>query len=151
MNQTGIFLAPTRKRPQPDWQYVQLVKQRVNGRVKGTRLKVIYGDETEVTALLGQSTAYVERTHLTMRHFNSRLARKTLAYSKVLAMHKAAAAWEDIVYNFVRPLTTLCLDVQTEKGRRKKPQTPAMAASLTDYVWTFNELLTTVHIPLSDF
>jgi hypothetical protein len=25
---------------QPDWQYVQLVKQRVNGRVKNTRLKV---------------------------------------------------------------------------------------------------------------
>jgi len=85
-----------------------------------------------------------------MRHFNSRFARKTLAYSKILAMHKAAAAWEDIVYNFVRPLKTLCLDVQTEKGCRKKPQTPAMAASLTDHVWTFKELLTTVPIPFSE-
>jgi len=52
---SGRGRKPQRKRPQPDWQYVQLVKQRVNGRVKNTRLKVIYGDETEVTALLGQS------------------------------------------------------------------------------------------------
>ena len=55
---SGRGRPPKRKRPQPDWQYVQLVKQRVNGRLKGTRLNVIYGDETEVTALLGQSTAY---------------------------------------------------------------------------------------------
>jgi hypothetical protein len=34
--------------------------------------------------LLGSSTAYVERTHLTSRHFNSRLVRKTLGYSKIL-------------------------------------------------------------------
>lgn len=62
-------------------------------------------------------------------------------------MHQAAAAWEDIVYNLVRPLKTLRLEDQTDSQRRFRPRTPAMAAGLTDYIWTFKELLTTVPIP----
>ncbi|MDQ7029177.1 MAG: hypothetical protein Q9O62_05050 [Ardenticatenia bacterium] len=73
---------PTRKRAQPGWQYLQVVKQRKNGRVVGTCLRVMYGDEAEVLELLGSSTAYVERTHLTSRLFNSRLVRKTLGSSQ---------------------------------------------------------------------
>lgn len=42
---------PTRKGPDPGWQYLQVVKQRENGRVTGTRLRVIYGDEGEVLSL----------------------------------------------------------------------------------------------------
>lgn len=140
---------PTKKRPQPGWQYLQMVKQRHNGRVVGTVLRVIYGDEAEVLALLGQSTAYIERTHLTMRHFNSRLVRKTLAFSKDLEMYRAAAAWEDICYNLTRPLKTLRLELVGDPKRRWCPQTPAMAAGLTDHVWTVKELLFTVFPPFS--
>ena len=97
----GIGRPPTGKQPQPGWQYLQVVKQRENGRVVGTKLRVIYGDEEEVLALLGKSTAYIERTHLTMRLFNGRLTRKTLAFSKLLEMYRASAAWEDTIYNLV--------------------------------------------------
>lgn len=41
--------------------------------------------------LLGQSTSYVERTHLTSRHMNGRLVRKTLGYSKELEMLRASS------------------------------------------------------------
>ncbi len=140
---------PTKKRPQPGWQYLQMVKQRHNGRVVGTVLRVIYGDEAEVLALLGHSTAYIERTHLTMRHFNSRLVRKTLAFSKELEMYRAAAAWEDLCYNLTRPLKTLRLELIGDPKRRWCPQTPAMAAGLTDHVWTVKELLFTVFPPFS--
>lgn len=78
----GIGRPPTLKLPQPGWQYLQVVKQRENGWVVGVKLRVIYGDTEDVLALLGKSTAYVERTHLTMRLFNGRLTRKTLAFSK---------------------------------------------------------------------
>ena len=44
---------PTRKQVQSDWQYLQRVKQRINGRVVGTDLRVIYGDEDKVLDLLG--------------------------------------------------------------------------------------------------
>ena len=138
---------PTKKRPLPGWQYLQMVKQRDNGRVVGTKLRVIYGDEAEVLGLLGQSTAYIERTHLTMRHFNSRLGRKTLAYSKALAMYHASATWEDICYNLIRPLKTLRLELVDDPKRRWMPRTPAMVAGLTDHVWTVKELLLSVFPP----
>lgn len=41
----GVGRPPTCKQPQPGWQYLQVVKQRENGRVVGTELRVIYGDE----------------------------------------------------------------------------------------------------------
>lgn len=143
----GIGRPPTLKRPQSGWQYLQVVKQRENGRVVGVKLRVIYGDEEKVLALLGNSTAYVERTHLTMRLFNGRLTRKTLAFSKSLEMYRASAAWEDMVYNLVRPLKTLRQEVFDAPHRRWNPRTPAMAAGLTDHFWTVKELLTTVVLP----
>ena len=146
---SGRGRPPTKKRPLPGWQYLQMVKQRQNGRVVGTTLRVIYGDEEQVLELLGQSTAYIERTHLTMRHFNSRLVRKTLAYSKLLEMYQAAAAWEDICYNFTRPLKSLRLELFGNPKRRWLPRTPAMAADLTDRVWTVKELLFTIVPPVS--
>ena len=144
---SGRGRPPTRKQLQSGWQYLQVVKQRQHGRVVGTELRVIYGDEEDVLELLGQSTAYIERTHLTMRHFNGRLTRKTLAFSKDLAMYKAAAAWEDLVYNFARPVKTLRLEIFDDPHRRWLPRTPAMVADLTDHIWTVKELLTALPVP----
>jgi hypothetical protein len=144
----GVGRPPTRKQPQPGWQYLQVVKQRENGRVVGTELRVVFGDEEEVLELLGKSTAYIERTHLTMRLFNGRLTRKTLAFSKLLEMYRASATWEDLVYNLARPLKTLRLEVNTP-NRRWQPRSPAMAAQLTDRIWTVKELLTTVVPPVN--
>jgi len=144
----GVGRPPTRKQPQPGWQYLQVVKQRQNGRVVGTAWRVVFGDEEEVLELLGKSTAYIERTHLTMRLFNGRLTRKTLAFSKLLEMYRASATWEDLVYNLARPLKTLRLEVNTP-NRRWQPRSPAMAAKLTDRIWTVKELLTTVVPPVN--
>jgi hypothetical protein len=144
----GTGRRPTRKQPQPGWQYLQVVKQRENGRVVGTELRVIFGNEEEVLALLGKSTAYIERTHLTMRLFNGRLARKTLAFSKLVEMYRASATWQDLVYNLARPLKTLRLAVNDSR-RRWQPRSPAMAAGLSDRIWTVKELLTTVVSPVN--
>jgi hypothetical protein len=144
---SGRGRPPTLKQPQAGWQYLQVVKKRQNGRVIGTELRVIYGDEEKVLELLGQSTSYIERTHLTMRHFNGRLTRKTLAFSKDLDMYKASAAWEDLIYNFARPVKTLRVEIFDNPHRRWLPRTPAMAAVLTDHIWTVKELLTAVPVP----
>jgi len=147
---SGIGRPPTKKRPHDGWQYLQTVKERENGRVVGIRLRVIYGKKKDVLNLLVHNTAYVERTHLTSRHFNSRLTRKTLAYSKALEMHRAAAAWEDIVYNLIRPLKTLRLECADDPRRRWIPRTPALVAGLTDHIWTIKELMTTIPVPASN-
>jgi len=143
---SGRGRPPSRKRPGQDWQYLQMVKQRENGRVIGTELRVIYGDEAEVLALLGQSTSYIERSNLTSRHFNSRLTRKTLAFSKTIAMHQAAAALEDAYYNLVRPHKTLRQEV-VAPDRRWLPRTPAMVSALTDHIWTVKELFSKIPVP----
>jgi hypothetical protein len=57
-------------------------------------LRVVWGDPIPTLKLLGQSISYIERTHLTMRLFNGRLVRKTLAFSKDVGMYRASAAWE---------------------------------------------------------
>lgn len=145
---SGRGRPPTRKQPGTDWTYLQLVKQRdAHNRVTGLDARVIFGDPASVTAELPAQLAYIERTHLTMRHFNSRLIRKSLAFSKSVAMHRAAAAWEDLVYNFARPVKTLRVELFDEPGKRWEPCTPAMAAGLTLQIWTVEELLTTIVAP----
>jgi hypothetical protein len=78
----GVGRPPTLKRPQPEWQYLQVVKTRSGGRLIGVTIKVIYGDPESVRDIVGAHTAYVERTNLTSRQMNGRLVRKTLSYSK---------------------------------------------------------------------
>ena len=138
---------PTQKQPQPEWQYVQVIKERSGSRVTAVRISVVYGEAEEVLALLGGHTAYVERTNLTSRQMNGRLVRKTLSYSKQLEALQAACAWEDWVYNLTRTVETLSIPLQ-EGQRRWQRQTPAMAAGLTDHIWTIKELLMTVVPPL---
>ena len=111
-------------------------------------IKVVYGEPDEVQALLGAHTAYVERTHLTSRHMNGRLVRKTLSFSKELRLLEAASCWEDALYNFTRPVKTLRLEREDpSRLTRWRQRTPAMAADLTDHLWTVKELLTTVLVP----
>jgi hypothetical protein len=69
-----------------------------------------------------------------------------LAYSKVLEMHRAAATWEDAIYNLIRPLKTLQLEAVSDPSRRWLPQTPAMTAGLTDHIWTVKESLTIIPV-----
>lgn len=144
---SGRGRPPRLKRPGQDWQYLQMVKQRENGRVVGTELRVIYGDAKEVLDLLGKSTSYIERSNLTSRHFNSRLTRKTLAFSKSIAMHQAAAVLEDAYYNLVRPHKTLRQELFTP-DRRWLPRTPAMVSALTDHIWTVKELFSIIPVPI---
>ena len=137
---------PTRKQAQPDWRYLQVIKRHSGSRLTGITIKVVYGDPEEVRELLGEHTAYVERTHLTSRHMNGRLVRKTLSFSKEREMLEASCAWEDWVYNLTRPIKTLRLEVNDGR-RRWQPRSPAMAAGLTDHIWTVKELLMTVVTP----
>jgi hypothetical protein len=135
---------PTRKRAQPGWQYLQMVKIRdEHGKFQGTKLRVIFGAKAEVLKLLGKSTAYIERSNLTSRLFNGRQVRKTLAFSKQIDCYQASAVWEDTYYNLVRPHKSLAQRISN--GRQKwQKRTPAMAADLTDHIWTVKELLTSI-------
>jgi hypothetical protein len=140
---------PTKKQPQADWNYVQVIKHRSGYRLTDVTIKVIYGDPEEVLDLLGGHTAYIERTNLTSRQMNGRLVRKTLSFSKEREMLESSCAWEDWVYNLTRPVKTLRVEAN-DGHRRWQPRSPAMAAGLTDHIWTVKELLTAVVAPNAD-
>lgn len=78
------------------------------------------------------STSHVERQNLTMRMQMRRFHRLTNAFSKKLEHPKSAIALHFAWYNFVRVHQTL-------------RTTPAMAANLTDHLWTLDELLPAVN------
>ncbi len=92
------------------------------------------------------NTSFVEplRVNLTLRHLVSRLKRRGLNFSKkreYLVWHLQLAV---AYYHFVRPHRGLCLaePVPTQGTPKKwEPRTPAMAANLTDHIWTLEELL----------
>jgi hypothetical protein len=139
---------PTKKQGCSDWEYLQIVKHRRGGHLLKVTSKAIFGDYQTICSKLGKHTSYVERTNLTSRQMNGRLVRKTLSYSKRVDMLDFSCLWEDMVYNLVRPLKTLRLELK-EHNRRWLPRTPAMVAGLTDHIWTIEELLTTRVCPIS--
>lgn len=73
----------------------------------------------------------MERQNLTMRMGMRRFTRLTNAFSKKLENLSAAVALHFMHYNFARPHKTLS---------KRYPTTPAMAAGITDHVWTVNEI-----------
>ena len=89
------------------------------------------------------NTSYVERDNLTSRHSNGRLVRKTLSHSKKKAYLQRHIDLEDAIYNFVRPHSALKVKLRqpAAHGRLWQQRTPAMAAGLTDHIWSLEELL----------
>ncbi len=81
------------------------------------------------------STSYVERQNLTMRMQMRRFTRLTNAFSKKADNHAHAVALHFAHYNFCRVHQTLT------KAAKGVYQTPAMAAGLTDRVWTVADLV----------
>jgi len=78
-----------------------------------------------------------------------RLVRKTLSFSKELRLLQAANTLEDAIYNFTRSVKTLRIELANpSKQARWQQRSPAMAAGLTDHIWTVQELLTVVLVPL---
>jgi hypothetical protein len=79
---------------------------------------------------LSQATVnHAERTNLTLRTLTRRFVRSTINFSKKLENHQHAVAIFVAHFNFCRVHKSLT------------GQTPAMAAGITDHVWTIPELL----------
>lgn len=97
---SGQGRPPTRPKPAQDWLYLQMIKHRdEHGHLVDIELKAVWGILGELIALLGKSTAYIERSNLTARMFNACLIRKILAFSKEVDCHEAAVTWKDAYYN----------------------------------------------------
>lgn len=119
-----------------DLHIVQVVKQYTGRKLTGVDRRLAYGcmhgaqtimQTTQVT--LGViNTAYIERLNATFRTWLPALTRRSRTPARQVPHLEAAMFWMGVVYNFCRVHATL-------QG------TPAMAADLTDHVWSVRELL----------
>ncbi len=133
--------------PHPDLKYAQVVKHRRRGRVISIETAVIFGDEGEIKELLSSSPvsrsiniSAVERNNLSLRQNSKRLARKTNGFSKELERLEAQLYLASGYYHFVKEHLGLRLPLG-EATKKWKPRTPAMAAGITDHIWSTRELL----------
>ena len=123
--------------------YATVRKRREKGRVVEVVRTLVIGTLYLRGGLLKRSTAsttintsFVERNNGTDRHQNARKRRKTYGFSKDLKMHRAASYFIAYSYNF-------CWPVRTLRVREPEPpwqaRTPAMAAGLSDHLWSTKE------------
>jgi transposase-like protein len=119
-----------------DLHIVQVVKQRAGRRLVSISRRVAYGSLGRAEAImqatqveLGRiNTAYIERLNATLRSWLPALVRRTRTPSGARDQLEAALFWTGCVYNFCHVHATLA-------------GTPAMAADLTDHVWSIDELI----------
>jgi len=147
----GAFLAITRtpapvtgRRGRPrlhPWAGVvvgQVVKQRVGYRVVAVTRRLVQGTEAELARLLPQGqqihTAYIERLNATFRARLGTLTRRTRGLARRETRLHRGMYLLGTLYNFCTPHASLA-----------RSQTPAMAAAITDHVWSVGELL---HYPV---
>lgn len=126
--------------------YATVHKHREDGRVVRVSTRVVFGTLLAVALALAVSavsravnTCFVERHNRTDRNRSSRKVRKSYGFSKDWDVHRAATRFSHFSYNFCWPVRTL--RVRGADGRWRE-RTPAMAAVLTDHVWSLSEWLT---------
>lgn len=139
--------------PQPELLYAQVVKTYRRRRLVCMRPRVVFGTLAQVMHVLAPrgwhiNTAFIERVNLTIRHHVAAVGRRVMTISKSAGGLRAQLHLYLAYYNFCLPHASLRVPLalpQSTKGRgsakRWHPCTPAMAAGLTDHVWTVREVL----------
>jgi IS1 family transposase len=124
--------------------YATVCKKRQKGRVVEVIRAVVFGVWGLLDVWLRRSsvsntinTAFVERNNATDRHQNGRKRRKTYGFSRNKRIHDAATYFVSYSYNFCWPVRTL----RVKEDGAWRPRTPAMAAGLTNHVWSLREWL----------
>ncbi len=122
--------------PWADLHIVQVVKQHSGRILTGIERRVVHGCRQRVDELIALSqcglgrinTAFIERLNATFRARRPALARRTRNLAQGCSRLRSEMFWSGGVYNFCTVHTSLSA-------------TPAMAADLTDHVWSVRELL----------
>jgi len=139
--------------PKPGLLYAQVVKSYRRRRLGEIQHRVIFGAAQTIESILAKrgwklNTSCVERLHRDVRQHVAAIGRRV----HTLCTHEAGLRQQLALFhgyhNFVLPhassrLSLLQFDALSERRaiKRWQPQTPAMAAGLTDHVWSLRELL----------
>lgn len=148
----GARLKP-RWMPLPELLYAQVVKSYRRRRLVGVKHRVVFGTLERVQEVLSAcgwqiSTAFVERLNLDIRQGVAAAGRRanTVCQSEEGLQHQLVVF--QAYHNFVVPHASLRQPLPVAEptngigsARIWRPRTPAMAAGLTDHVWSLKEVL----------
>src|SRR5882724_10457061 len=160
----GQWVQPARRRaqgpaPKPRWMplpvllYAQVVKTVRRRRLVRVRHRVVFGTLATIEQVLAVhgwhiNTAFVERINLTIRQHVAAVGRRVMTLCKHEAGLRQQLALYHVYDNFCLPHASLRQPLSqsepthgTGSAKRWQPQTPAMAAGLTDHVWTLRAVL----------
>jgi IS1 family transposase len=139
--------------PQPGLLYAQVVKTTRRRRLVNVTHRVVFGTIEAVNQVLSPlgwqiNTSLVERFNLSLRQHVAAIGRRTSTLCKGEAGLRQQLALYHVYYNFVLPHASLrqplAEPVATQghgSAKQWRPYTPAMAAGLTDHVWSLREVL----------
>jgi IS1 family transposase len=139
--------------PMPGLLYARVIKTYRRRRLVRMRPQVVFGTLATVKQVLAAqgwqiNTAFVERVNLTLRQPVAAVGRRVTTLCKgEVGLHQQLALYH-LYYNFCLPHASLRLllpQPEPTKGagsvKRWRPCTPAMAAGLTEHVWTVREMV----------
>jgi hypothetical protein len=139
--------------PLPHLRYAQVGKQYRRRRLVHVRHRVVFGILASVRQVLASSgwqinTAFIERVNLSIRQQVAAAGRRVATLCKGETGVRQQLAWYHVYDNFCLPHARLRLPLAQPRptngagsAKRWQPRTPAMAAGLTDRVWTLREEL----------
>jgi IS1 family transposase/transposase-like protein len=140
-----------RWKPQPGLLYAQVVKSYRRRRIVGVQHRVIFGAAQTIESILAKrgwkiNTSFVERLNLDFRQHVAAIGRRVTTLCKHEAGLRQQLALFQVYHNFVLPHASLRLPLPepiygTRAVKQWQPRTPAMAAALTDHVWSLREVL----------
>jgi IS1 family transposase len=142
-----------RWRPLPQLLYAQVVKTVRRRRLVRVRHRVVFGTLEAVQQVLAAcgwqiNTAFIERVNLSIRQHVAAVGRRVSTLCKGEEGLRQQLALYHTYYNFCLPHVSLRQALPqpepthgTGSAKRRRPWTPAMAAGLTDHVWTLREVL----------
>jgi transposase-like protein len=158
-----VFRTPifTNKRGRPHlraWEHVcivQVIKQVSRRRVVGVIHRIAGGTSEQVKMLLKQTqntiqphVAYIERLNGTFRSRITALIRRGRSLARQLTTLQQSTYLVGTVYNFCEPHQSLRKRLHLPNNRKRWVQrTPAIAAGITDHIWTMQELFS-YQVPL---
>jgi len=127
----------------------QVVKQYAHKRVVAVVRRIVQGAQMQVHALLQAiqvggsiNTAYIERLNATFRSRITALIRCGLALARQTTTLHDAMYLVGTLYNFCAYHKSLRVPLYLPDNRRRwLRRTPAIAAGITDHLWTVQELL----------
>jgi hypothetical protein len=149
----------TGPRPQPRWRplpqllYAQVINVTRRRRLVAVKRRVVFGTTVAVEQVLAAcdwqiNTSFIARVTLSIRQHVAAVGRRVMTRCKGQAGLRQQLALSHTYDNFCLPHASVRQPLPqpaptngSGSAKRWQPQTPAMAAGLTDHVWTLRDVL----------